>query len=177
MRRTVLAASVAVLTGVAAMIWTVGGLGVASAAQGHQSRGDGHDGDRDGALILRAAVAPSVPTDAAIFGVPPGGAPWQIARGQVRLEAGGKLEVRVTGLVLVTTGTNPLPDLAASVFCNGTMAATTAPAPFSPAGNSRIRATVSLPAFCPAPAVLLNPATGSAPTNVLPIYIGFDGTA
>jgi hypothetical protein len=32
---------------------------------------------------------------------------------------------------------------------------------------------VTLPSFCPAPAVLLNPAT--SPSNVLKVYIAFDG--
>ncbi len=68
-------------------------------------------------------------------------------------------------------------DVMASVYCGGTVAATTTPVPFSTTGNARIRTTVSLPAFCPAPAVLLNPATGTSPSEVkTAIYIAFDGT-
>jgi hypothetical protein len=85
--------------------------------------------------------------------------------------------VSVHGLVLTTSGANPVPDLAAQVYCGGTVAATTAPVPFSTTGTARIRAMVSLPVFYPAPAVLLNPATGSSLSEVkTTIYIGFDGT-
>ena len=128
------------------------------------------------ALVLSAALAPSLPTDPAIFGVPPGGAPWVLSHGHVRLGHGGALQVNVAGLVIPPTGSNPVPDLAAAVYCNGALSATTAPVPFSSRGDAQIHASVTLPAFCPAPAVLLNPATGSAQGDVLPFYIGFNGT-
>jgi len=48
--------------------------------------------------------------------------------------------------------------------------ATTAVAPFSPTGDARIRATVTLPQRCIAPVVLLNPRG-----NAL-VYIGVTGT-
>jgi hypothetical protein len=108
--------------------------------------------------------------------VPAGKAPWQLKHGHVRLGRNGALQVNATGLVL-TTGSNPVPDLAAAVYCNGAPAGTTAPVPFSAKGNARIHASVTLPSFCPAPAVLLKPATGSAQTDVLSVYIGFDGKA
>ncbi len=127
--------------------------------------------------LLSVAVAPSVPSDPAIFGVNPGSIPWMIKHGRARLSGDGALQVNVVGLVLTTTGANPVPFLAASVYCNGALAAISPPAPYSTKGNARIRASVTLPAFCPAPAVLLNPATGSAPSDVLPVYIGFGGTA
>lgn len=126
-------------------------------------------------VVLVATLAPSMPapTDPSIFGVAPGGVPWQIAHGHVVLAAGA-LRVNVAGLVVTTSGTNPVPELAASVYCNGTLAAMTAPVPFSPQGDAHIHAAVpSLPAFCAAPAVLLNPVNS---TGVLPAYIAFDGT-
>jgi hypothetical protein len=43
----------------------------------------------------------------------------------------------VHGLVLSTTGANPVPDLAASLYCGGTLLATTMPVPFSTTGNAR----------------------------------------
>jgi hypothetical protein len=123
-------------------------------------------------------LAPSVPGDPAVFGVKPGGAPWILDRGHVRLGRGGELKVEVSGLVLATTGANPLPDLAASIYCNGALAATTSPVPFSTTGDAAIDANVSLPAFCAAPAVLLNPATGSSSSTVVTgTYIAFDGTS
>ena len=172
MRRSLLVSSIAVAAGVLA---TAGILVAGSAAAaGHPARtGHGHTRGQ----VLRAVLAPSVRADPAIFGVVPGGAPWQLARGQARLGKSGRLMVRVHRLVLTTTGANPVPDLAASVYCGGTVAATTTPVPFSTTGNARIRTTVSLPAFCAAPAVLLNPATGSSPSEVkTTIYIAFDGT-
>jgi hypothetical protein len=171
MRRSLLVSSIGVAAGALA---TVGILGASASAASHPAR-TGHRGTRG--EVLRAVLAPSVPADPAIFGVAPGGAPWQLAHGQVRLGKSGRLTVDVDGLVLTTTGANPVPDLAASVYCGGTLATTTAPVLFSATGNARIRTTVSLPAFCPAPAVLLNPATGSLPSQVkTTIYIGFDGT-
>lgn len=127
-------------------------------------------------IALVATLAPSVPADQSIFDVPPGGVPWQLTQGHVVLGRDGLLVANVAGLVVTTSGSNPIPDLAASVYCNGTLAARTAPVPFSTQGNAHIRASLSppLPAFCPAPAVLLNPAM--SPTNVLGVYIAFDGT-
>jgi hypothetical protein len=139
-----------------------------------RTRGMGSQDMQGRGVALIATLSPSVPTDPPIFGVGPGSVPWQIAHGHVVLTKSGGLEANVAGLVVTTTGSNPVPFLAASVYCNGALAAMTAPVPFSPQGNAHIHAMVSLPAFCPAPAVLLNPAT--APTTVLPAYISFDGT-
>jgi len=139
--------------------------GAAVAADGSQ-RSDGGHGDNE---LLRASVAGSLPTDPALFGVRPGGAPWTIDRGTVTLRADGRLDVKTDDLIIPTTGVNPLPTLAASVVCNGVVVATTATVPFSASGDARIRATVTLPDRCLAPAVLLNP-NGNAG-----VYIGVTG--
>jgi len=139
--------------------------GAAVAAGGNQMSGGGH-GDNE---LLRASVAGSLPTDPALFGVKPGGAPWTIDRGTVTLRADGRLDVKIDNLIIPTTGVNPLPALAASVVCNGAVVATTATVPFSASGDARIRATVALPDRCLAPAVLLNP-NGNAG-----VYIGVTG--
>lgn len=156
------------LTGMASAAPANGGAAALSAtpAQAHSQR-----------IMLSAKLAASVPGDPEIFGVAPGGIPWVIKDGNVRLGSAGALQVNVTGLVDPTTGQNPVPYLAASVYCNGVKEAETAPVPFSAMGNAHLHATVSLPAFCPAPTVLLNPAKGSAATDVLGVYIAFDGTA
>jgi hypothetical protein len=171
MRRSLL-----ISTGVMALaLATTGMFAAGTAAAASHSGQHGHRNSRSD--VLHAALAPSVPTDPAILGVAPGGAPWRLTHGQALLGSSGRIMVDVQGLVLTTTGANPLPDLAASVYCGGTLAATTAPAPFSTTGNAKIRTTVSLPAFCAAPAILLNPATGSSPSQVKTgTYIGFDGT-
>ncbi|HYA01192.1 MAG TPA: hypothetical protein VEK76_12725 [Candidatus Binatia bacterium] len=131
----------------------------------------------DQGMLLSARLAPSVPTDPAIFGIAAGGAPWSLREGNVSLGRDGSLKVEVHGLVLTATTANPIPDLAASVYCNGVLAGRTAPVSFTKEGNATIEATVSLPGLCQVPAVILNPATGGEPGDVLGIYIGFDGSA
>jgi hypothetical protein len=120
------------------------------------------DGGGDGPL-LRSGLVGSTPTaqgGPTLFGVAPGGAPWVVDEGTVRLGRDGRLDVKVEGLVIPTpppNGTNPLPGFSASVVCNGVDGALTAVAPLSTAGDGRIRATVSLPSPCLAPAVLVHP--------------------
>jgi hypothetical protein len=129
-------------------------------------------GDR---VLLHAPLAPSQPTDPPIFGVVAGSVPWSLSHGGVRLSRGGDLDVDVDGLIVTPLGSNPVPQLAASVFCNGMLAATTAAVPFSTKGNADINAHVSLPALCAAPAVLLNPGIGTPPVVKPGVYIAFDG--
>ena len=129
-------------------------------------------------LVLSAPVAPSVTTDPFIFGVGPGALDWQLRHGHVRLGAGGVFQANIDGLVVTTTGVNPLPYVAATVFCNGAAVATTAPVSFSSTGDARIHAVVGLPAPCSAPAVLFNPAKTDSSSGVdTSAYIAFDGTA
>lgn len=152
-RRTALAAS-ALLTL---------GLLPASAAM---AQGSDSDSARP---LIRAAVAGSLPTDPAIFSVNPGGAPWVITKGSARVGSTGDLAVEVRGLIIPTRGDNPVPMLAASLACNGSVVATTAAVPFTTEGDATIRAEVPLPDRCLAPVVLLNP-NGNAAT-----YIGVTG--
>ncbi len=170
--RFVAVTSVLLIAAWAGWMWS---SGQAHASENSSRQGPSHSSRHLHSLLLSAPLAASLPTDNPIFGVNPGGAPWQIAPGNVQLRQNGALTADVDRLVLTATGKNPIPDLAASVFCNGVLAGTTVPVPFSSRGNARIHATVTLPAFCPAPAVLLNPATGTSTTDVLKIYIGFDG--
>jgi hypothetical protein len=129
-------------------------------------------------VMLAAGLAPSIPADPPIFGVTAGGLPWKITQGSVVLHTDGSLTASISGLVVTPGDKNPVPDLALSVFCNGTRAATTAAVAFSAQGNAQVVATVALPKLCPVPAVLINPATGKQPSDILTnIYIGFDGKA
>ena len=190
MRRSLRISCVVAVTALIGSGGALAGLGTAGAASSghgpHGHRGAGYPGHhgRPGhplpmghgqALVLDAALAPSVPGDTAIFGVAAGGLPWIIKSGHVRIGKGGMLELNVTGLVLSSTGVNPLTDLAASVYCAGSLAATTAAVPFSSAGDAHIHATLSLPALCAAPAVLVNPAPSGTVSTAA--YIAFDGTA
>jgi len=148
--------------------WAVLG-GVASAAPAASTAGP---------VMVTARLAPSVPSDPKIFGVTAGGLPWKITQGVVTLHTDGLLTATIAGLVVPPGNKNPVPDLALSVFCNGTRAATTPAVRFSATGNAHVVARVRLPKFCPVPGVLVNPATGKKPSDILTgIYIGFDGKA
>jgi hypothetical protein len=156
---------------VAAVLALAGGALVAAAPASARSAHGFHDNAR---AVLNAALAPSLTSYPSVFGLPPGGKDWTLQAGHAHLSANGRLEVNVTGLVLVATDSNPLPDIVASVYCDGSLVGTTPPVPFSRAGDAQIHAVVALPSPCLVPAVLLQPDTGS---SVLPVYIAFDGTA
>jgi hypothetical protein len=130
------------------------GLGLLSATA---AAADDTTSADDGSAMLRASLQGSLTTDPPLFGVNPGGAPWQITRGLARVSMSGDVAVDVRGLIIPTRGNNPVPTLAASLACNGQVVATTAAVPFSPEGDAQIRAQVTVPERCLAPAVLLNP--------------------
>ena len=105
----------------------------------------------------------------AIRGVPGGGLPWKIVgSAEGELKANGKLEITVRGLVLVSTGTNPIANFKAIVSClsNPSGAATTVNVstglfPADLAGNSKIEATLSLPSPCIAPIIFVTSPGGA----------------
>jgi hypothetical protein len=119
--------------------------------------------------ILRAPLQGSQLTDPPLFGLVRGGAPWVISEGTARLRADGDLTVEVEGLIIPTRGDNPLATLSATVVCNGRDLLTTAPVPFSTAGDAQVHARVALPARCLAPAVLINPLSNAG------VYIAATG--
>jgi hypothetical protein len=125
-----------------------------------------HGGDHHNDKVLEADIFGSHPDDAALFGVKPGGAPWVIRRGDAEVRRDGRVEVEVKGLVIPTppqNGTNPLPGIAATVFCGGKAVGTTKTVPFSTQGDARIEDRIAkLPSPCVVPAVLLNPQIGTA---------------
>ena len=131
-------------------------FGAAAAASSSGDSGQLNSKDQ-GNQLLEAPIQGSLTTDPPLFGVNRGGAPWVISRGQAELDTSGRLEVEVRGLIIPTTGVNPVVRLAASVACNGAVVATTATVPFSTSGDAKIEASVTLPTRCLAPAVLLNP--------------------
>ena len=104
-----------------------------------------------------------------IRGVLGGGIPWNIDEGKVVLSADGFLEIKVEGLVLATTGTNPVTTFRGLVSCqtiDGTGAATvtnvsTDPFPASTAGDSKIAQTLDLPDPCIAPIVFVTSPGGA----------------
>jgi hypothetical protein len=108
--------------------------------------------------LLRSGLVGSTPP--ALGGpmiglVPSANAPWVVADGRARVSRDGKLDVRIEGLVLTTTGANPVAKVNAKLICNGAVAVTTDDADLSPTGDGRIEATVTVPSPCLAPAVLV----------------------
>jgi hypothetical protein len=143
--------------------------------------GDGHHGqrsERHGGTVLKSEVFGSQPTGPVLFGVKPGGAPWVIREGDVMVRRDGRVKVRLDGLVIPTppfNGTNPVPEIAATVYCNGAAVGTTQAVPFSPAGDARVDDALAtpLPSPCLAPAVLFNPASAGVVTTTA--YIAATG--
>ena len=121
------------------------------------------DGDHHGSTnLLRADLVPSKPTDAAINGVNPGGLPWVIRRGEVRVRANGRIDVRIRGLQVPRNGgaDNPIASIDAVVYAHGMMVADSGPEPMSvPDGNARFRTFVSLPRHLHDVSVLISPST------------------
>ena len=137
----------------------------------HHGHHKGHKSKHHGSPVLDSSVFGSQTTGPVLFGVPPGGAPWVINKNSnVQVRRDGRVTARLNGLVIPTppsNGTNPIPQIAASVYCNGASVGTTQPVPFSLAGNARINSSLGtpLPSPCLAPAVLFNPASGGVVTT------------
>jgi hypothetical protein len=152
------------------MVYAVGAL----ADNGHGKNDGKGKGENHARTLFKSTIAPSVPTDPVIHGVPAAGAPWVIREGKVRISSSGEFKLEVEGLVIPTppqNGTNPLATISASLFCGAdtTPTATTATVPFSPAGNAEIDTTITLPAKCLGPVVLLHP------NGAVARYIGASG--
>jgi hypothetical protein len=140
----------------------VGAIGFASTA-----------GSADSATILETdtmvgVVVPYTGTANPIRGVNGGGVPWAISEAKVELLADGRLEIDVEGLVLVSTGANPVTTFRGLVSCQTidmgaavVQNVSTDPFPASPTGDSRIEATLDLPEPCIAPIVFVTSPGGA----------------
>src|SRR5439155_5996007 len=97
-----------------------------------------------------------------------GGVPWRINSAEGELSADGKLEVKVTGLVVASSGVNPVATFSAIVSCltpgapQTGVKLVTAPVPATSTGNAEIEATVPLPHPCFAPIVFVGRGDGTA---------------
>jgi hypothetical protein len=110
-------------------------------------------------------------TQAPIRGINGGGVPWTLTSGNGELSTTGHLEIKVDGLVLASSLSNPSPTFRAIVSClaaDGSvqnLQTTTFPATTGLAsaggGDSKIEADVALPQPCIAPIVFVTSATGS----------------
>jgi hypothetical protein len=166
---------------VTAFAAVIGALSMAFAGGAFGAPGKSHPshpnsgGRHTGAPLIDESLAPSQTTDPVFHGVSPGGAPWVLRRGDVRLKRDGKLDLELKGLVIPALGTpGPVTTVSASLYCgadsNTTAADTTQQVPLSPKGDARIRdASFSVPSTCLAPVILVEP-NGSTT-----IYIAVDG--
>jgi hypothetical protein len=158
--------------GALSMAFAGGAFG--ASGKGHPSHPN-HQGRRTGAPLIDESLAPSHTTDPVFHGVSPGGAPWVLKRGDVRLKRDGKLDLDLKGLVIPALGTpGPVTTVSASLYCGAdsstTAADTTQQVAISRKGNARIRdASFSVPSTCLAPVFLVEP-NGSTT-----IYIALDG--
>ena len=103
-----------------------------------------------------------------IAGVP-GGFPWDVEEGEVRIDTNGDLKVELTGLVLtppilIDDPVFPVVSVCASLVCQKTegheitneVVASTGSFPLSPVtGDAEIEEMITLPAVCVAPIVLV----------------------
>ena len=150
--------------------------------QGHNGNGQGNghgngNGKGNGNTLLRSTLAPSVPGDPTFHGVNPGGAPWVLQRGEVRLKRNGQFRLRLRGLVIPNPpGDNtpgPVTTVNASLYCGAdadtTAAATTDTVPISRQGDANINTTISVPATCLAPLILVHP------NGIAGAYISLEG--
>src|SRR5262245_64720122 len=113
------------------------------------------DGDDD-ATVVKSTLFGSQPAGPTLHFVKPGGAPWIISRGDAKIRRDGRVQIRIEGLVIPTApqnGTNPLSNLAATIYCGGKSAGTTSAVKFTTGGDARIdeRLAKPLPAPCLAP--------------------------
>lgn len=157
-------AAVATLTAAA----LAGSATTAVTAVAHQSghdRGGRHDQHhgRHGRQELSSPLVPSVPTDPALMGAAAGGVPWVLKPSQATVRSDGRMRVDIRGL-LIPSGqfagtTGPVMTVSASLYCGGisTPVGTSDAVPLSSRGNARIETTVTLPAKCQIPAVLIHP--------------------
>jgi hypothetical protein len=91
-----------------------------------------------------------------IAGVPSGGAPWVVKNAFATLTDDGRLRVDIRGLILPNLGNpGPVTQVAASVVCSDTVAATSPAASLNNEGNAEIRAKLQIPSPCFGTVVLI----------------------
>jgi hypothetical protein len=172
---------VVVVAGVSAVLMalTVNALGSGGPGGGND-QGQNDNGRGNGNTLLRSTLAPSVPGDPTFHQINPGGAPWVLQRGDVRLKRNGQFRLRLDGLVIPNPpGDNtpgPVNTVNASLYCGADSgpgsdvpAATTDQVPISREGDARIDTTISVPASCLNPVVLVHP------NGVPGTYIALEG--
>ena len=160
----------------AVMAGAVAAFSMALAVGASGSGGSG-SGD-DSSAQLESSLAASMPDDPSFHDVAPGGLPWVLDRGEVRVDDEDGLDLRVEGLVIPKPDGDDTPGgvltISASLYCGAdseTAAADTSrQVPISRAGDARIRDRhFDVPSTCLAPVVLVHPNGNPA------VYIAVDG--
>jgi hypothetical protein len=127
---------------------------------------------------LTAVVPPFTGAANPIRGIGGGGAPWKITAGNAEMKSTGKIEVNVSGLVLVSNGTNPIANFAIILSCQSKDAAgapsvvnlVAGTTPATTTGDAVFEGTVTPPSPCIAPIVFVAiPATATAPARWLAV--------
>jgi hypothetical protein len=120
-----------------------------------------HDGGDD---IIDAKLMPSLPTFDPINGVNPGGKPWVLQRGEVRVRDSGRMDVRIEGLQIPDGNggaANPpaVGFIDAVLYCDGMQVADSGPHPMTvPGGDARFRVQLhTVPRDCDMATVLISP--------------------
>jgi len=100
-----------------------------------------------------------------LLGVTGGGRPWTIEKGNAKLFADGRIDLKVRGLLLgpggSNEGTNPVAKGRAIVVCNGVDKVMSDPVPFSPTGDAHVEAWLTMPSPCLAPVVFFGSPGGA----------------
>jgi hypothetical protein len=130
----------------------------------------------DGTSLLKfktmiAVTGPFVGATNPIQGVGGAGRPWVISEAQGELKSNGDLEVRVRGLVLASSLTNPLPNFRAVLSCHSidtagdptVVVVSTDGFPASPEGDAVIKAMIDIPSPCFAPIIFVTTPTPDPP--------------
>lgn len=117
--------------------------------------------------LLRADLVGSMPAPASptVAGVKPGGAPWVSGPSTVRVRSDGRITVSITALVIpppVGTGINPITSVVATLVCDDTVRASTAPFALSRAGDGATSDRLAVRGRCTDPAVLIQPSANRA---------------
>ena len=89
-----------------------------------------------GPKVLDARMV-GIPTNGLVLhGITGGGVPWAIDEGRAKLFADGRLQVEVRGLVVASSGVNPVATGRAIVTCSSVAVASSGAVPFSPTGDA-----------------------------------------
>ena len=112
---------------------------------------------RDG---FRGNVPLSEPNATPVFGgVPPAGAPWVLDDdSEVRVRKDGRIKIELDDLVIPGVG-NPVPQVAASLLCDGMVVASTPAFPLDEEGDGEFKGEIWVPEHCDDPQVLIRNAS------------------